>query len=84
MNRAYLGSGIYGVEAASKKYFNKSSRNLTIYESAMLAGLLKAPSRLNPAHNPILAKKRANQVLSSMVSAGYLSESSKKNVKKKN
>ena len=83
LNRAYLGSGIYGVEAASKKYFNKSSRNLTIYESAMLAGLLKAPSRLNPAHNPILAKKRANQVLSSMVSAGYLSESSKKNVKKK-
>jgi len=52
LNRVYLGAGTYGVEAASQKYFNKSARRLSVYESALIAGLLKAPSRYNPAASP--------------------------------
>jgi penicillin-binding protein 1A len=72
LNRVYLGAGAYGVEAAARKYFNKSARQLTLYESAVIAGLLKAPSRFNPFANPELTAQRANQVLQNMVEAGYL------------
>ncbi len=73
LNRVYLGAGAFGVEAAARKYFAKSARDVTTYEAAMLAGLLKAPSRDNPLANPGRAAKRAAQVLANLVAAGYLS-----------
>ena len=82
LNRVYLGSGTYGVEAAARRYFKKSAKNMNTYEAAMLAGLLKAPSRYNPAHNPELAKNRTAQVLANMVAAGYLSEAGKEALNK--
>ena len=52
LNRVYFGSGAYGVEAAAQRYFGKSAKNVTIAEAAMLAGLVKSPSRLAPNRNP--------------------------------
>ena len=72
LNRVYLGSGAYGVSAAARRYFDRPVGRLGIYESAMLAGLLKAPSRYNPHNNPQLADSRARQVLENMVDAGVL------------
>jgi len=74
INRVYLGAGTYGMEAASQRYFGKSARHVTLYESALLAGLLKAPSRYNPAANPDLAAKRTAVVLNAMVDAGYITK----------
>lgn len=75
LNRVYFGSGTYGIDAASQKYFNKSARNLTVFEAAVVAGLLKAPSKYSPAHHPEKAKERAKIVLDLMVSAGFINES---------
>jgi len=72
LNRVYLGAGNYGVDAASRRYFGKSARDLELPESAILAGLLKAPSRFAPTSNPALSKKRAEQVLLNMEDAKYL------------
>jgi penicillin-binding protein 1A len=72
LNRVYLGAGTYGVEAAAQAYFNKSAREVTLRESAILAGLLKAPSRYSPTSNPRLAQERANTVIAAMQEAGYL------------
>jgi penicillin-binding protein 1A len=72
LNRVYMGSGNFGVDAAAHHYFGKSARQLTQGEAAMIAGLLKAPSRYSPASNPELARKRARQVLLNMVDAGML------------
>lgn len=72
LNRVYLGAGNYGVDSAAKRYFRKSARQLTLSESAVLAGMLKAPSRFAPTSNPALAKKRAELVLKGMEDAGYL------------
>ncbi|MEN8198042.1 MAG: transglycosylase domain-containing protein, partial [Pseudomonadota bacterium] len=72
LNRVYFGQGAYGVDAAARRYFNKPATQVTAYEAAMLAGLLKAPSRYNPLSNPDLAEGRAAQVLQSMVEAGWL------------
>ncbi|MGE0753899.1 MAG: transglycosylase domain-containing protein [Alphaproteobacteria bacterium] len=74
LNRMYLGSGHYGVDAASKRYFNKSARDMTLPESAIMAGLLKAPSRFSPTANPELSRKRASQVLVNMHDAEYLTK----------
>ncbi len=74
LNRVYLGAGSYGVDAASKRYFDKSARELNLGESAIMAGLLKAPSRYAPSSNPTRARKRADQVLVNMEDAGYLSK----------
>ena len=52
LNRVYFGSGAYGVEAAAQRYFGKSAKNVTVPEAAMLAGLVKSPSRLAPNRNP--------------------------------
>jgi penicillin-binding protein 1A len=79
MNRVYLGSGTYGFEAAAQLYFGKSAKNVTIYEAAVLAGLLKAPSKYSPHNDPKLAIERSNLVLSSMVEAGYIEKSDIKN-----
>ncbi len=72
LNRVYLGSGAYGVSAAARRYFDRPVGRLGIYESAMLAGLLKAPSRYNPHNDPQLADHRTRQVLENMVDAGVL------------
>lgn len=74
LNRVYLGSGTYGVEAASRTYFHKSAKDVTLHEAAILAGLLKAPSRYSPLSNPKLADERANTVLLSMEDAGYITD----------
>lgn len=74
LNRVYLGSGTYGIEAAAKTYFGKSSRDVTLREAATLAGLLKAPSRYSPLSNPRLSKERADTVLAAMKDAGYITE----------
>ncbi len=72
LNRVYLGAGTYGIDAAAHRYFDKSARDLTLYEAAVIAGLLKAPSRFSPANDKELAAKRATQVLANMVDAGFL------------
>lgn len=78
LNRVYLGAGVYGVDAAAQAYFGKPATRLTLYEAAVIAGLLKAPTRYNPAQHPKRAAKRANQVLRNMVAAGWLSEAKAK------
>ena len=78
LNRVYLGAGTYGVEAASQRYFARSAKDVGIYQSAVLAGLLKAPSRYNPTNNTDLAKQRAEIVLKTMVETGALSETQAK------
>jgi penicillin-binding protein 1A len=74
LNRVYFGANAYGVEAAARRYFNKSARDLNLMEAATIAGLLKAPSRLSPAKDPAAAKARAEVVLGAMRDAGYVSE----------
>ncbi len=74
LDRAYLGGGAFGVEAASQFYFNKSVRNIGLAEAAMLAGLFKAPSRFAPHLDISASRARANIVLNNMVEAGYLTE----------
>ncbi|KAB2911714.1 MAG: PBP1A family penicillin-binding protein [Hyphomicrobiaceae bacterium] len=73
LNRVYFGGGAYGIETAARRFFGKSARELTLAESAMLAGLLKAPSKFSPAWNPAMARARARSVLAKMVEAGLLS-----------
>jgi penicillin-binding protein 1A len=73
LNRVYFGSGAYGVEAAAQRYFGKSARNVTLAEAAMLAGLVKSPSRLAPNRNPDGAEKRAQTVLAAMAEAKFIS-----------
>ncbi|WP_292412571.1 transglycosylase domain-containing protein, partial [Mesorhizobium sp.] len=72
LNRVYFGSGAYGVEAASRRYFGKSARDVTLSEAALLAGLLKAPSRLSPARDPKAAEERAQLVLAAMRDEGKI------------
>jgi penicillin-binding protein 1A len=74
LNRVFFGSNAYGVEAASRRYFGKSARDVTLQEAALLAGLLKAPSRLSPARNPEAANDRAQLVLAAMRETGAISE----------
>jgi len=73
-DRAYLGGGSYGVEAAAQYYFNKSIRDVNLPEAAMLAGMFKAPTRYAPHINLAASRARANEVLSNMVEAGFMSE----------
>lgn len=72
LNRAYLGAGSFGFEAASQRYFGKSAREVNASEAAMLAGLLKAPSRFNPASNRDRALERAELIIGLMEDQGYL------------
>ncbi len=72
LNRIYLGAGNYGVDAAARDYFGVSARELDYVESAIIAGLIKAPSRLAPASNPEGSLARARVVLGMMINAGYL------------
>ncbi len=73
LNRVYFGGGAYGVEAAAQRFFNKPARQVTLPEAAVLAGLLKAPSKFSPVSSPESARARARTVLAKMQEAGLLS-----------
>jgi penicillin-binding protein 1A len=75
LNRVYLGSGIYGIDSAAKYYFGREVENLNIIESAIIVGLLKAPTRYSPIANTERSGERAYQILLNMQDAGYLTES---------
>jgi penicillin-binding protein 1A len=72
LNRVYFGGGAYGIEAAARRYFDKGAQDLTIGEGAVLAGLLKAPSKYSPTSSAQLALARARVVLGKMKAAGLL------------
>ncbi len=74
LNRAYFGASAYGVDAAARRYFGRTARDLTLAQAAMIAGLLKAPSRYSPANDPNLARRRAGVVLDAMADAGFLTD----------
>ncbi|WP_230531876.1 transglycosylase domain-containing protein [Microvirga roseola] len=74
LDRAYMGGGAHGVVAAADYYFSKPAKELTLAESAMLAGLFKAPTKYAPHINLPAARARANDVLRNMVEAGFLTE----------
>src|SRR5262249_48389574 len=72
LDRAYMGGGAFGVDAAAQYYFGKSARDVNLSEAAMLAGLFKAPTRFAPHVNLPAARARANVVLDNLVEAGVL------------
>jgi len=74
LNRVYFGSGLYGAEAAANWYFNKSAYDLNLREAAILAGLLKAPSRYNPIFNRQRSLQRAAVVLQGMLKHGFITK----------
>ena len=74
LDRAYMGGGAFGVDAAAQFYFGKSSREVNLAEAAMLAGLFKAPTRFAPHINLPAARARANVVLDNLVEAGLMTE----------
>ena len=74
LNRVYFGAGAYGVQAAAETYFNRPVQSLSLGEAAMLAGLLKAPSRYAPTRNPEAARARAMVVLGAMREVGHISD----------
>ncbi len=74
LNYIYLGQGAYGVEAASRIYFGKHVKDLTLDEAALLAGLPKAPTKYNPFRNPEKVKERRNYVLQRMYEDGYITQ----------
>ncbi len=78
LNRVYFGAGAYGVEAAAQRYFGKSARAVTLAEAALLAGLVKSPSRLAPTRNFDGAERRAQLVLAAMADAGFINDESAK------
>ena len=72
LNVIYLGRGAYGIQAASRTYFGKDAKDLTVSEGAMLAGMIQSPSRWDPAKNPEKSTERWNFVLDGMVAQGWL------------
>ena len=78
LNRVYFGSGAYGVEAAAQRYFGKSARTVSVAEAALLAGLVKSPSRLAPTRNYDGAERRAQIVLAAMADARLIKEEAAK------
>lgn len=74
INRVYFGSGAYGLTGATRRYFGRSPSDINLHEAAVLAGLLKAPSRYSPLRNKDAALKRARIVLGAMVDAGFLAK----------
>jgi penicillin-binding protein 1A len=72
LNRIYFGAGAYGIEAAAQRYFGKPARALSLAEAAMLAGVVKSPSRLSPSRNPDGAEQRAQIVVQAMVESGFI------------
>jgi penicillin-binding protein 1A len=78
LNRVYFGAGAYGIEQAAQRYFGKSARHVTLAEAALLAGLVKSPSRLAPTRNFDAAERRARVVLAAMADLHFISKSSEK------
>src|SRR5271165_5688947 len=74
MDRAYMGAGAFGVQAAAQTYCGKSARDINLAEAAMLAGLFKAPTKYSPLVNLAAARARANDVFSNLVDAGFMTE----------
>jgi penicillin-binding protein 1A len=74
LNRVYLGSGAWGVDAGARLYFGVSARKLSLWQAAMLAGLPRAPSRFNPRTDPAAATARCKEVLAAMVAAGAITQ----------
>jgi len=74
LDRAYLGGGAFGVDAAAEYYFGKSVRDVTLPEAAMLAGMFKAPVKFSPLVNLPAARARANVVLDNLVDGGFMTE----------
>jgi penicillin-binding protein 1A len=74
LNRVYLGNGTWGVDAAARRYFGVPATHLSLYQSALIAGLLKAPSRYNPLNDPQLSKERTQQVLLNMEATGAITD----------
>ena len=74
LNRVYLGRGNYGIDAAAKFYFGKSAEDLDLFESAIFAAMLKAPSRYAPSNNFKLAVNRAHYVLARMEEEGFITK----------
>ena len=74
LDRAYMGGGAFGVDAAAQYYFNKSARDVDLSEAAMLAGLFKAPTKYSPNVNLPAARARANVVLDNLIDAGFMTE----------
>ena len=74
LDRAYMGGGAHGIEAAAQLYFGKSARDVSLAEAAMMAGLFKAPTKYSPHNNLPQARARANDVLDNMVEAGFMTE----------
>src|SRR5262249_7667777 len=72
LNRVYFGAGAYGVDGAAQRYFGKSARNVTLAEAALLAGLVKSPSRLSPTKNYDGAEQRAKLVLTAMADGNFV------------
>lgn len=83
LNRVYFGGGAYGIEAAAQRYFDKSARALTLPEAAVIAGLLKAPSRFAPTSSPRLAMIRSHSVLAKMHDAGFISAAEEQKARSK-
>ncbi|WP_455482293.1 transglycosylase domain-containing protein [Bartonella sp. B35(2025)] len=75
LDRTYMGGNNFGIAAAAKFYFDKNIRNVSLSESAMLAGLFKAPTKYAPHSNPLAARTRANIVLSNLVNSGFMTDS---------
>src|SRR5580658_2200778 len=73
LNRVYLGTGTWGVDAASRMYFGISARKVNLWQAAVLAGLPRAPSRFNPRANPAAAAARGKEVLTAMADTGAIS-----------
>src|SRR5215470_20028026 len=73
LNTAYFGAGVYGVDAAAKRYFGKTAKELSLSEAAMLAGLVRSPSALAPTRHLESARQRASLVLKAMVETGAIS-----------
>jgi penicillin-binding protein 1A len=78
LNRVYFGAGAYGIEQAAQHYFGKPAKDLTVAEAAMLAGLVKSPSRLAPTRNYAEAEKRAKVVLAAMADLGFISQANER------
>ena len=74
LNRVYLGSGAWGVDAASQLYFGITARKLSLWQSAVIAGLPRAPSRFNPRADPAAAAARGREVLAAMVDTGAITK----------
>ena len=72
INRVYLGAGAYGVDAAARRYFGRSAKTVSLHQAAVIAGLLKAPSRYSPLRSRRAAEDRAKIVLNAMVKAGFI------------